>query len=215
MKESKKHQQEAHYAAQRIAHEVSSFKARSTAPASGNTAPSTATTGATATATATSATSATHTMSTAEEEKVRNLEIDKPIHMHENHFQNDAIETDDSDLTLDMIYTRCCHLREILPIPSTLRQVKNKTAPLQTLKFLNPRPTLIDILSFCDFIAIVPIHTVVFDNVSLTPEMFKIVISSLVASSTLEKLSLRNVVIDLEGWKLAFVQVFSAQPVHC
>lgn len=202
LKESKKHQQEAHYAAQRIAHEVSSFKARSTAPASGNTAPSTATTGATATATATSATSATHTMSTAEEEKVRNLEIDKPIHMHENHFQNDAIETDDSDLTLDMIYTRCCHLREILPIPSTLRQVKNKTAPLQTLKFLNPRPTLIDILSFCDFIAIVPIHTVVFDNVSLTPEMFKIVISSLVASSTLEKLSLRNVVIDLEGWKL-------------
>ena len=107
-----------------------------------------------------------------------------------------------NELMLDVVYTRCCHLREILPIPSTLRQLKEKKAPLQTLKFLNPRPTLIDILSFSDFIAIVPIHNVVFDNVGLSPEMFKIVISSLVKSITLERLSMRNVVFDERGWKL-------------
>lgn len=193
LKESEKHQQEAHFAAQRIASEVATFKNRAGQPSQPSLGPS-------------------HTQSfaaqssTAEDEKVKSLEIDKPIHMHEHHFQEGASSskqgTEADELMLDLIYTRCCHLREILPIPSTLRQLKEKTAPLQTLKFLNPRPTLIDILSFCDFLAIVPVHNVVFDNVGLTPEMFKIMISSLVNSTALEKLSMRNVVIDKEGWKL-------------
>lgn len=181
-KESLKHQQEAHYAAQRIEHEVASFKNHHTS------------------AHATKAQAPHPEIDT----KVANLSIDKPIHMHENHFAEDeetAVEGD-QEMTLDVIYTRCCHLREILPIPSTLRQVKGKTAPLHTLKFLNPKPTLIDILSFCDFISVVPINTVVFDKVSLTPEMFKTVMISLVNSQSLEKLSLRNVNIDQQSWKV-------------
>ncbi|CAI4353373.1 AIF_collapsed_G0010710.mRNA.1.CDS.1 [Saccharomyces cerevisiae] len=74
--------------------------------------------------------------------------IDKPIHMHEHYFKEpdqdkyqDGHSIENNEVTLDVIYTRCCHLREILPIPSTLRQVKDKTAPLQILKFLNPKPT--------------------------------------------------------------------------
>lgn len=200
LRESDKHQQEAHYAAQRIAHEVQSFRAKTgaagaaAANASGgaNNPPA-------------SVPMAASTSTNEPDEKVKNLEIDKPIHMHENHFERDGVPTVDNvneKLTLDKIYTRCCHLREILPIPSTLKQVRGKSAPLQTLKFLNPRPTLIDILSFCDFIAIVPIHNVIFDNVSLTPEMFKIVIASLVNSRIVEKIGFRNVVIDAEGWKL-------------
>lgn len=196
LKESEKHQQEAHYAAQRIAHEVLKFKAK---PQSGpSVLPSTSSS---LTATESHPSSATNT---AIDDRARNLEIDKPIHMHETHFQDETTEPNDEEdkLTLDKIYTRCCHLREILPIPSTLKQVKGKSSPLQTLKFLNPRPTLIDILSFCDFISIVPVHNVIFDNVSLNPEMLKNVISSLVSSKVVEKIGFRNVVFTSEGWKL-------------
>lgn len=142
------------------------------------------------------------------------VDIDKPTNTADAHpFKNmdsDAADAEPNsptsnksaleDMTLDVIYTRCCHLREILPIPSTLRQVKGKTAPLHVIKFLNPRPTLIDILSFCDFISIVPIHMVIFDNVALTSEMLRIVLSSVVNSKVLEKLGLRNVVINPQDW---------------
>lgn len=188
LKESKKHQQEAHHAALRIANEVMNFKSKSpNSYASGN----------------------------IDEEvvakNIMHLEIDSPIHMHEHHFLDTSSQSVDDKVnddtlytkpTLEQIYTRCCHLREILPIPSTLKQIKNKTIPLKTLKFLNPKPTLVDILSFCDFISIVPVYNVVFDNVGLNPIMFKILVSSLVHSTFLRKLSIRNVVIDSSGWKL-------------
>lgn len=128
------------------------------------------------------------------------IEIDKPLHLHENHFQSEDTEDANKELSLETIYTRCCHLREILPIPATLKQLKNKTRPLQVLKLLNPKPTLIDVLSFSDFIAITPINTVIFDNVTMTTEMLKHLLSALVHSRHLEKLSLRNVAIDETGW---------------
>ncbi|EJS41415.1 YPL137C [Saccharomyces arboricola H-6] len=203
LREAAKHQQEAHFAANRIAFEVSSFKTCSKLGAK----------------------SPRNSISKQNEEMMppnvdtdqdfgnntfaENLGIDKPIHMHEHHFEDpDEVKhknnytMENKEVTLDVIYTRCCHLREILPIPSTLRQVKDKTAPLQILKFLNPKPTLIDILSFCDFITIIPVHTIIFDNVALNQDMFKIIISALVNSTVLEKLSLRNVRIDQDGWKL-------------
>lgn len=130
----------------------------------------------------------------------KQIEIDKPLHVHENHFDVEQYVNIDA-LTLEQIYTRCCHLREILPIPATLKQLKNKTKPLQVLKLLNPKPTLIDVLSFSDFIAIVPITTIIFDNVTMTTEMLKHILASLVNNKYLEKLSLRNVPIDELGWK--------------
>ena len=131
------------------------------------------------------------------------IEIDKPLHVHENHFEpeEDTPDGHDEELSLETVYTRCCHLREILPIPATLKQLKNKSRPLQVLKLLNPKPTLIDVLSFSDFIAIIPINTVIFDNVSMTTDMLRHFLSSLVHSKALEKLSLRNVAIDDLGWK--------------
>lgn len=132
------------------------------------------------------------------------IEIDKPLHVHETHFQESATEASsiksDEELPLETLYTRCCHLREILPIPATLKQLKNKTRHLPVLKMLNPKPTLIDVLSFSDFISITPINTVIFDNVTLTTEMLKHVLSSLVHNDGLEKLSLRNVPIEAAGW---------------
>lgn len=135
--------------------------------------------------------------------KINNIEIEKPMHIHENHFDEpeNKEEIDVENLSLETIYTRCCHLREILPIPATLKQLKNKTKPLQVLKLLNPKPTLIDVLSFSDFIAITPINTVIFDNVTMTTEMLKHFLASLVHNKSLEKLSLRNVAMDENGWK--------------
>lgn len=149
-----------------------------------------------------------HSANVLEEDDVASarelIEIDKPLHTHENHFkettEENAETTEDEGLSLETLYTRCCHLREILPIPATLKQLKNKTKPLPVLKMLNPKPTLIDVLSFSDFISITPINTVIFDNVTLTTEMLKHILSSLVHSETLEKLSLRNVPIDTTGW---------------
>ena len=136
-------------------------------------------------------------------ENAGNIEIDNPLHIHENHFEDVTSlvsENEEKDLTPETIYTRCCHLREILPIPATLKQLKHKSRPLQILKMLNPKPTLIDVLSFSDFIAIMPINTVIFDNVTMTTEMLKHVLSGLVHNKHLEKLSLRNVAIDEVGW---------------
>ncbi|SCV05781.1 LANO_0H15038g1_1 [Lachancea nothofagi CBS 11611] len=203
LKESDKHQQEAHYAAQRIAHEVINFKSKN-APNALSAQPSANASVSQAMGNSDSTSMAANPTNTPIDDRIKNLEIDKPIHMHENHFDTEpqTLSENDDKLTLDKIYTRCCHLREILPIPSTLKQVRGKSAPLQTLKFLNPRPTLIDVLSFCDFISIVPIHNVIFDNVNLTHEMLKIVIRSLVNSTVVEKIGFRNVVFYPEGWKL-------------
>ncbi|RLV91215.1 GLC7-interacting protein 3 [Spathaspora sp. JA1] len=132
--------------------------------------------------------------------KAAHVDIDKPLHVHEQHFAKEVHDSKQG-ITLEMIYTRCCHLREILPIPATLKQLTNKTAPLQVLKFLNPKPTLIDVLSFSDFISIAPIYTVIFDNVTMTDEMLKHFLGSLAYNKSLEKLSLRNVAINKQGWK--------------
>lgn len=176
LEEADKHAQEAHFAARRIANEVKNYK---------------------------------HSKKNEKVQEdeldvvaddVGNLEIDKPIHLHEHHYEEEDHETDE-DIPLELIYTRCCHLREILPIPATLKQLKNKHSPLTTLKMLNPKPTLIDVFSFSDFIAIVPIKNLVFDNVSMNSEMLKVILSSLINSTTIEKLSLKNVPIDEIGWK--------------
>uniref|UniRef100_A0A0L0P7B5 Uncharacterized protein n=1 Tax=Candidozyma auris TaxID=498019 RepID=A0A0L0P7B5_CANAR len=174
--EAEKHAMDAHLSAKRLAAQISLFK------------------------------TSNKTSATIEEDEVdiqaEKIEIDKPLHVHENHFDESSEHPEIAieDLSLEDIYARCCHLREILPIPATLKQLKNKTSPLQVLKLLNPKPTLIDVLSFSDFLAITPINTVIFDNVTMTTEMLKHLLAALVHSKTLEKLSLRNVAIDETGW---------------
>lgn len=183
--EAEKHAYEAHVTAKRIAHEVSQYRCK-----------------------------VDQQLASMKEEDetldhgVENIEIDKPIHVHENHFLDPSStgsvvdeEKLVNELSLETIYTRCCHLREILPIPATLKQLKNKSKPLEVLKLLNPRPTLIDVLSFSDFISLIPINTIIFDNVTMTTEMLKHFLASLMKNKALEKLSLRNVAIDELGWK--------------
>jgi hypothetical protein len=192
LSESKKHSEEAHIAALRMAKEVSCFKKRKG--------------------------SFLRSDDDDDEDEEENItdsrfiskddDIDTPLHEHVNYFGNDDLNSTTNDSTdlineinLETLYTRCCHLREILPIPATLKQLKDKTKPLPVIKMLNPRPTLIDILSFSDFLAIAPVITVIFDNVTIDTEMLKIILVSLKNSRILDKLSLRNVPIDQEGWK--------------
>lgn len=191
LNESKKHSEEAHIAALRMAKEVSSFKKRKN--------------------------SFLRSDDESEEEenitdsrfmsKDDSLDIDTPLHEHVNYFGNDSSSTiNPSDelnleISLETLYTRCCHLREILPIPASLKQLKDKSRPLHVLKMLNPKPTLIDVLSFSDFLSVAPVITVIFDNVTIDTDMLKIILISLKNSKYLDKLSLRNVPIDSEGWK--------------
>ncbi|GME78986.1 unnamed protein product [Ambrosiozyma monospora] len=130
----------------------------------------------------------------------KGIKIDKPMVRRK---KANKMDTPVVTLKIDELYTRCCHLREILPIPATLKQIpKGTTDPLPLIQLRNPRPSMIEVLSFTDFIRIAPIMCVSLDGVSLTPEMFKMILSSLLYKRYLEKLSLRNTQIDDEGWKL-------------
>lgn len=142
----------------------------------------------------------------------KNLVIDTPMSKKEHEDdQDDASSTNSeekvADESLEAIYTRCCHLREILPIPATLKQIQGKQSPLSVLRIVNPRPTLIEVLSFADFLAVVPVVIVQLDNCSLSVEMMEVILSSITNSHHLMALSMRNVVLDPPKWKLlcAFV----------
>ncbi|KAH3661343.1 hypothetical protein OGAPHI_006750 [Ogataea philodendri] len=135
-----------------------------------------------------------------DKDSTRNLDdikIDKPMVKRKKRMEAPVVT-----LKLDELYTRCCHLREILPIPATLKQIpKGTTEPLALLQLRNPYPSLIEVLSFADFVRIAPINCVSLDGVHLTLEMFRIILASLLNKRYLEKLSLRNTPIDQAGWK--------------
>ena len=106
-------------------------------------------------------------------------------------------------MALDTMYARCCHLREILPIPAILKQIpKGSMAPIPVLQLRNPTPTMIEIQSFADFLRIAPVICVSLDGVNFSVEQFKILLSAMSAKKQLEKLSLRNTPIDQKGWSL-------------
>ncbi|GME85857.1 unnamed protein product [[Candida] boidinii] len=132
--------------------------------------------------------------------KMTHLHIDKPmIRRRKSKSMDKPLVT----LKIDELYTRCCHLREILPIPATLKQIpKGSTDPLPILQLRNPKPSMIEVLSFSDFIRVAPIVCVSLDGVNLTTKMFRIILSALLNKRYLEKLSLRNTPINQDGWKL-------------
>lgn len=126
------------------------------------------------------------------------LGIDKPMVS-----RNKGYSTPVKKMALDTMYTRCCHLREILPLPAILKQIPpGSLAPIPVLQVKNPEPTMIEIQTFADFVRIAPIICVSLDGVSLTFEQFKVILSALSAKKHLEKLSLRNTPIDQKGWPL-------------
>lgn len=103
---------------------------------------------------------------------------------------------------LSDIYTRCCHLREIMPIRATLRQLEGRSGTLPYLRLLNPRPTLIEVLAFSDFISVVPINTVVLNRIDIDEEMLKELLLALASSPALYKLALKNVNLTPASWKI-------------
>lgn len=137
---------------------------------------------------------------TAIDKHAKLLAIDKPM-LH--HVARPGYTVPVKKMALDLMYTRCCHLREILPIPAIAKQIpKGSMAPLPLLQLRNPTPTMIEIQTFADFIRIAPIICISLDGVTLSLEQFKILLSAMCAKKQLEKLSLRNTPIDTEGWSL-------------
>ncbi|ODQ58851.1 hypothetical protein WICANDRAFT_63357 [Wickerhamomyces anomalus NRRL Y-366-8] len=150
------------------------------------------------------------------------INIDKPMVRHNKsatslmtmatvHDGQEAEEDENDDIfppqhvkvPLDILYTRCCHLREILPIPATLKQLKpGSTDPISLLQLRNPKPSLVEVLTFADFVSVAPVLCVALDGVSLSSEMLRIILSALLPKKELEKLTLRNTPIDDLGWRL-------------
>ncbi|KOG98563.1 Mhp1p [Saccharomyces eubayanus] len=115
----------------------------------------------------------------------------------------------------DIVYTRCCHLREILPIPATLKQLKKgSTDPIPILQLRNPRPSMVEIWSFSDFLSVAPVLCLSLDGVQLTVQMLRIILSSLIYNPHFQKLSLRNTFLDEEGWKMLCYFVSKARSLH-
>lgn len=134
------------------------------------------------------------------DEHAKSLGVEKPMLHHTNRVMYSVPV---KKMALDLMYTRCCHLREILPIPAIAKQIpEGSTAPLPILQLRNPTPTMIEVQTFADFIRIAPIICVSLDGVSLSFEQFKILLSAMCLKTQLEKLSLRNTPISTEGWTL-------------
>lgn len=132
------------------------------------------------------------------DKKAKNLGIEKAVFTNRSNYTAPV-----EKMALDLMYTRCCHLREILPIPAILKQIpKNSMAPIPLLQLKNPFPTMIEIQTFADFIRIAPIICISLDGISLSIEQFRILLSSMSAKTQLEKLSLRNTPLNEEGWSL-------------
>lgn len=130
----------------------------------------------------------------------QSLHIDKPM-LH--HVLRPGYTVPVKKMALDLMYTRCCHLREILPIPAISKQIpKGSMAPLPLLQLRNPAPTMIEIQTFADFIRIAPIICISLDGVLLLYEQFEVLLSAMSAKKQLEKLSLRNTPISRDGWLL-------------
>lgn len=108
----------------------------------------------------------------------------------------------EKELTLEKMYTKCCHLREILPIQATLEQLEGHENTLPYLKLMNSRPTLVEVQSFADFISIAPVDTLILNNLDVTEIMFKHLILALTNSKNLCKLSLKNANLTTENWLL-------------
>lgn len=127
------------------------------------------------------------------------IAIDKPM----AHAKPLAYTVPSKNMALDVMYTRCCHLREILPIPAIIKQIpKNSMAPIPILQLKNPTPTMVEIQTFADFIRIAPIICISLDGVHLSLAQFRILLGAMAAKTQLEKLSLRNTPINSNGWPL-------------
>ncbi|KAF0276481.1 hypothetical protein FOG50_02667 [Hanseniaspora uvarum] len=87
------------------------------------------------------------------------------------------------------IYQRICHLREILPIASIVQQIPEELPdpdtgeiqyksciPMITLK--NNKPSMIEILTFCDFVSCTIVETLIFDMCDMSLDMFTRIIDA-------------------------------------
>lgn len=100
----------------------------------------------------------------------------------------------------DLVYTRCCHLREIMPIKNILRQLQGQEAPIPHLRVANTRPTLVEIQAFSDFLTAVPVVSLQLDYHILTDEMISLLIKGLSRSKVISRLSFVSTKLSTYGF---------------
>ena len=110
-------------------------------------------------------------------------------------------KSDKTPASPEDIYTRCCHLREIMPIKNILRQLKGQIVPVQSIRIANTKPTLVEIEAFSDFLTAVPVVTLGLDNHILSDEMLRLIFVGISRSRDLVRLSLRNTDLSQLGWQ--------------
>lgn len=101
----------------------------------------------------------------------------------------------------DQIYTRCCHLREIMPIRNILRQLQGQLAPIPRVRVANTRPTLVEIQAFSDFLTVVPVSSLILDNHILTDEMIRLILVGILRSRDIARLTFVNTRMGPLGWQ--------------
>lgn len=122
-----------------------------------------------------------------------------PARGHVRHDSDEMIESSNDQVFQaasaprpEIVYTRCCHLREIMPIKNILRQLHGQEAPVPHLRVANTRPTLVEIQAFSDFLTAVPVVSLQLDYHILTDEMVFLLMEGLSRSKVISRLSLVN-----------------------
>lgn len=111
------------------------------------------------------------------------------------------IPLNEKKVSPEELYTRCCHLREIMPIKNMLRQFQGQLAPIPRVRIANTKPTMVEICALSDFLTVVPVASLVADNEILESDMIKKLLSGLRRSKDLSRLSLMNTKITGLGWQ--------------
>lgn len=101
----------------------------------------------------------------------------------------------------DQIYTRCCHLREIMPIRNILKQLQGQLAPIPRVRVANTKPTLVEIQAFSDFLTVVPVSSLILDNHILTDEMIRLIMVGILRSRDIARLTFVNTRMGPLGWQ--------------
>ncbi|GMM51762.1 Mhp1 protein [Starmerella bacillaris] len=109
------------------------------------------------------------------------------------------------------IYTRCCHLREIMPIKNMLKQLQGQLPPIPRLKIANTKPTMVEILALSDFLTVVPVACMAVEDQIITAQMVRYIFAGLARSKDLVRLTLVNTKLDIDGWRYLCVFLATCQ----
>lgn len=92
------------------------------------------------------------------------------------------------------IYRRCCQLRETVVLKKLVEQISLPSSTLAespgtvaVLDLTGYRMSLTDVVTFSDWLAVVPVRKLILENCSLTDEAVRIILAGLLSTKTIEE----------------------------